>query len=216
MTNLTYCNFLLISSHSYFFIGVAPPEPTLKYYNYPVELNQPVILNCSVSAVPHPEFQWILADTEEPLPESSWNSTFSNKTATSTLKYIFREADLNEHCTIVVMCIATNLYGKSEQHFTLSLNSSESCFFVSSILPSPSVTLEDYINNTSESNSIISTALAIDASPTDFVNTINNTSGNLEIPIIGAIVGAIICLALVLAILITAVCFHKHIYFKNK
>ena len=117
------------------------------------------------------------------------------------------------------MCIATNLYGRSEHHFTLSLNSSESCFFVSSILPSPSVTSENYINNTSESNSIITTSLVSDASPTDFANnisTINNTSGNLEIPIIGAIVGAIICLALVLAILITAVCFHKHIYFKSK
>ena len=105
---------------------VVPPKTTLKYYNYTIELNQPVILNCSVSAVPRPEFQWILADTEEPFPESSWNySTYTNKTTTSTLNYTFVTADLNEYCMICVMCIATNCYGRSEHYFTLSLNSSE-------------------------------------------------------------------------------------------
>ena len=110
----------------FLYIILAPPEPTLEYYNSTVQLNQPVILNCSVSAVPRPEFQWILADTEEPLPESSWNySTYTNKTTSSTLNYTFGTADLNEYCTICVMCIATNRYGRSDHYFTLSLNSSE-------------------------------------------------------------------------------------------
>lgn len=37
--------------------------------------------------------------------------------------------DLNEQCRIPVMCIATNPYGRSEQYFALSFNSSENnCF----------------------------------------------------------------------------------------
>ena len=107
------------------FIIVAPPEPTLKYYNHTIQLNQPVILNYSVSAVPHPEFQWILVTTNESLPDLSWNSMYTYKTTTSTLNYTFGTADLNENCTICVVCIARNSYGRSEHRFTLSLNSSE-------------------------------------------------------------------------------------------
>ena len=107
------------------FVIVAPPEPTLKYYNHTIQLNQPIILNYSVSAVPHPEFQWILETTNESLPDLSWNSTYTNKTTTSTLNYTFGTADLNENCTICVVCIARNHYGRSEHRFTLSLNSSE-------------------------------------------------------------------------------------------
>ena len=34
---------------------LAPPQPPVIYYNLTIEkLNQPVILNCSVSAVPRP------------------------------------------------------------------------------------------------------------------------------------------------------------------
>ena len=100
---------------------VVPPKTTLKYSNHTIQLNQPVILNCCVSAVPRPEFQWILADTEEPLPKSSWNSTtYGDKTATSTLNYTFEMADLNDNCSIHVVCIATNHYCRSEHHFTLN------------------------------------------------------------------------------------------------
>ena len=102
---------------------VVSPDKILKFYNYTLELDQPVILNCSVSAVPRPEFQWILADTEEPLPESSWNSTtYINTTATSTLNYTFERADINENCSIHIVCIATNPYAESEHHFTLNKN----------------------------------------------------------------------------------------------
>ena len=96
----------------------------MEYYNHTIEkLNQLVLLNCSVSAVPRPEFQWMLADTEEPLPESSWNSTtYVDKTTTSTLNYTFEMSDLNDNSRIHVMCIAKNPYGTSEQHYTLSLN----------------------------------------------------------------------------------------------
>ena len=117
----------------YIFLLVSP-QPLLEYYNHTIEkLNQPVLLNCSVSAVPRPEFQWILADTEEPLPESSWNSTtYVDKTTTSTLNYTFEMSDLNDNSKIHVMCIAKNPYGKSEQHYTLSLNSLEISVTVSS------------------------------------------------------------------------------------
>ena len=47
----------------------------------------------------------------------------------STLMYAFEMTDLNEDCSLVVMCIATNEYGRSEQYFTIHLNNSvmESC-----------------------------------------------------------------------------------------
>ena len=71
-------------------------------------------------------------NSEEPLPESSWNSTIyveKTYTTTSTLNYTFLMTDLNEQCRIPVMCIATNPYGRSEQYFALSFNSSENnCF----------------------------------------------------------------------------------------
>lgn len=161
-----------------------------------MNLSQPVIINCIVSAIPHPEFQWVQmnTDSEEILSEYSRNSTcttYSDKT-TSTLNCTFGTSDLNENCRIHILCIATNPYGRSEQHFTLSLNSSESCFVISSISLSPSVSIP---------------TLAVDSSPSDFTN---------KIPIIGAIVGAITCLALVLVILVVAVCFHKHLHFENK
>ena len=171
-----------------------------------MDLNQPVIINCSVSAVPHPDFQWVQVNSSEGLLSKSkldgWNSTcttYSDKT-TSILNCTFRADDLNKNCRIHILCIGTNLYGSSYHHFTLSLKSSESYFVVSSISLSPSVSLP---------------TLAVDSSPSDFTKNIT-TINNLKTPIIAAIVGAIICLALVLVILVVAVCFHKHIYFKHK
>ena len=47
----------------------------------------------------------------------------------STLMYAFEMTDLNEDCSLVVVCIAINEYGRSEQYFTIYLNNSvmESC-----------------------------------------------------------------------------------------
>ena len=148
-------------------------------------------------------------NTNKSLPESSWNSTCTTYSdASSTLNHTFEITDLNDYCRIQLVCIATNPYGRSEQYFTLSLNTSKSCSVVSpgpSITsPGPSITWENY------TNSIITTTLAIDASPTDFANNISTTN-NANIIIIGTIVGAIICLALIVVILIIiAVSFHKH------
>ena len=224
-----YC-FLTI----YFLVYIVPPE--LKYYNHTIQLNLPVTLNCSVSAVPRPEFQWILADTEELLPESSWNSTtYIDKTTISTLNYIFTAADLNEYCKIHIVCIATNPYFISEQHFTLSLKSSES-YVLPSISLVPSSTWDHYINKTSIINSTLTIGSNtsptdfvdttstisyedhnINTLPTDFVHTISYEDNNtFEIQIIAAICGAIICLALVLVILTIGVCFCKHIYSQSK
>ena len=210
-----------------------------------MNLNQHVIVKCSVSAVPCPVFQWIQVNTNKSLPESSWNSTCTTYSdASSTLNHTFEITDLNDYCRIQLVCIATNPYGRSEQYFTLSLNTSKSCSVVSpspsitspgpsitspgpSITsPGPSITWENYANCSVVSpsagpsltweyytNSIITTTLAIDASPTDFANNISTTDNANEIPIIiiGTIVGAIICPSLVVVILIIiAVSFHKH------
>lgn len=115
--------------YMHFILFVAPPESiaTHNYYNYTIELNQPVLLNCSFSAVPYPEFQWILQNHMDHLSEFNWNSTCTNMTCitTSTLNYTFGMADLNESCMINVVCTANNSYGKSKQKFTLLLKSSE-------------------------------------------------------------------------------------------
>ena len=112
----------------HFIFFVALPEPNLKYYYLTIEPNKPVLMNCSVSALPCPEFQWIQANSEKLLSESSWNSKiYVEKTCstTSTLNYTFERTDLNEYCKIPIMCIATNPYGRSEQYFILSFNNSE-------------------------------------------------------------------------------------------
>ena len=191
-----------------------------------MNLNQHVIVKCSVSAVPCPVFQWIQVNTNKSLPESSWNSTCTTYSdASSTLNHTFEITDLNDYCRIQLVCIATNPYGRSEQYFTLSLNTSKSCSVVlpgpSITSPGPSITWENYANCSVVSpsagpsvtwedytNSIITTTLAIDASPTDFVNNISTTDNVIPIIIIGTIVGAIICVVVILIII--AVCFHKH------
>ena len=200
---------------------IVPPELILKYYNHTIQLNQLITLNCSVSAVPRPEFQWILADTEEPLPGSSWNyTTYVDKTAISTLNYVFTAGDLNEYCKIHIVCIATTPYVRSEQHFSLSLKSSES-YVLPSISLVPSATWDQYTSIINYINSTLT--IASNISPNDFVNTISTTSyedhNTLEIQIIVAIFGAIICLALILVIpvaLTIGVWFRKHIYSKSK
>ena len=182
------------------FAAPDPPVPTLKYYNHTIELNQPVILNCSVSAVPLPEFQWILADTEEPLPESSWNfTTYVDKTTTSTLNYTFEMSDLNEYCRVHVMCIATNHYGSSEHHFTLFLNSSKSCYIASH---SPSTIRDNYVP--SQRSYINSTIHSHGSS----INTVSVTNTRSVTPV----VGTMLCIVLVLVILAFALCFCQYIY----
>lgn len=123
---------------------VARPKPSFQYYNSTIEIKEPVTINCSINAVPRPKFQWILADTEESLPESSWNFTnYDNKMATSNLNHRFELTDLNEYCRIHVLCIAMNHHGRSEHHFNLCLNSSENhCISPSISSPIPSVTTD--------------------------------------------------------------------------
>ena len=80
------------------------------------------MINCSVTAFPQPDFQWILQSSGELFPESSWVSIYHNKTAYSTLMYTFTTLDFNDTCTAMVVCRAKNVYGTSEQYFTLYLN----------------------------------------------------------------------------------------------
>ena len=47
--------------------------------------------------------------------------------AISTLTHTFETANLDKDCTIPVVCIATNSYGRSEHHFILSPDSTDSC-----------------------------------------------------------------------------------------
>lgn len=57
---------------------------------------------------------------------TSWNFTdYDDTMATSNLNHEFELSDLNEYCTVHVTCIAKNHHGKSEHHFNLSLNNSE-------------------------------------------------------------------------------------------
>lgn len=184
--------------HWLLFSCIAPPMPTLEYCNITIDINQPVIINCSVSATPHPKFLWILKSNEKHLPVSSWNSTYADKRATSSLNHTFATADLSEYCRIHVICIATNPYGRSEHHYILSLNSTEYCFVIPSISPTPSVLSSNYVSPTKF------------ATNTSTINYANDTS---EIAIIGTIVGATTCLVLVIAILTVVVCLFKH---KNK
>ena len=164
------------------------------YNNYTIELNQPVILNCSVSAVPRPEFQWILADTEEPLPESSWNSTtYVDKTTTSTLNYTFEMSDLNEYCRVHVVCVATNHYGRSEQNFTLFLNNSENCFIVPSTSHVQTSSIRAYINSTSSS--------------IDYDLPIDSINSNISVFLV---VGSVLLTMLVLLVLAITVCYYKY------
>lgn len=88
-------------------------------------------------------------DTNEslPLPESSFISTIFilNRTIISTLNYTLEMPDLFVYSRIHIVCIATNTYGTSEQHFTLSLNSSKIAV-TQFVTPTPSVTLSTESN----------------------------------------------------------------------
>lgn len=179
----------------------------MEYYNYTLDLNQPVILHCSVIAVPHPEFQWIQADTMKPLPESSWKSSlYVDRMANSTLIHVFRMSELNEFCRMHVICIATNSYGRSEQHFILL--SMSNCYFVPS---TPAVTL----NGNATVIEYISSTLAI-ASSNDFINNATQTNNTSAILMIGVVMGAVFCFVTILVMLAIAVCFCKYVYFKKR
>ena len=80
------------------------------------------MINCSVTAFPQPEFQWILQSSGGLFPESSWESVYHDKTAYSTLMHTFTAREFKGVCTTVIMCRAQNSYGTSEQYFTLYLN----------------------------------------------------------------------------------------------
>ena len=109
------------------FIHTAPPQPAQKFQNVTITLNQPAMIDCVVSALPRPDFQWVYDPTQQPLPQSSWASTYDDVMGISTLTHVFEAVDLGEDCTVSVVCIATNPSGRSEHHFTLSPDHPESC-----------------------------------------------------------------------------------------
>ena len=84
------------------------------------------MINCTVSAFPRPNLQWIQQSSGELFPESSWVTTYHDKMVYTTLMYTFRALDFNGRCATVVVCKATNAYGASEQYFTLDLNNCSS------------------------------------------------------------------------------------------
>ena len=190
----------------YHVIFAASPYPTFKNYSYTIELNKPVVINCSVGAVPRPEFQWMLANTEDDLPTSSWNSiSHANETTPSTLNYTFGTADLDENCRIYVLCIAANDYGRSEHHFTLSLNSSEGCYVEPRTPLSPSVaSIDDLSPSVASIDDLSPSVASIDDRSSS--NKFLNTSAIL-------VMGVLVVICLVLAILAVAFCF---IYFKKR
>jgi hypothetical protein len=112
-----------------FTINVATsPQPALKNQNLTITLNQPTTLNCTINAIPKPNFRWEHdTTTREQFPESSWVSTYDNVMGTSTLTHVFEAAQLNKDCTIRVVCIADNDYGQSEHHFVLLPDDANSC-----------------------------------------------------------------------------------------
>jgi hypothetical protein len=125
----------------------APPQSTLTHHSYYITLDQleNLMINCSVSAFPQPQFQWILQSSGEHFPQSSWVSTYHDQTARSTLVYTFGPLDFYGSCTTVLVCRATNGYGTSEQFFTLKLNTTleEFCMLGNSVsLTSASKTLQ--------------------------------------------------------------------------
>ena len=97
------------------------------------------MINCSVSAQPHPDFQWMWGNTKESLPQSSWFSTYNDDlTGTSTLIHTFEKDNLDKDCSVLVVCLATNAYGTSEQHFNLALDDLNDCPSPPESLTSPS------------------------------------------------------------------------------
>lgn len=111
-----------------FYLYVVPPQPPLKYRNLTILLDSPVEINCSVTALPKPDFQWFNDSTSrKPLPQTSWSSNYDDVMGISTLVHTFSRGDLNDDCAILVVCVATNSYGQSEQHFNLTLEDSDKC-----------------------------------------------------------------------------------------
>ena len=116
-----------ISAYTYlivFYLCTVPPQPPLKYRNLTITLDNPVEINCSVTALPQPDFQWFYDSTNKPLPPSSWSSFYDDVMGISTLVHIFTREDLKNERTIIVLCVATNSYGRSEQYFNLFLEES--------------------------------------------------------------------------------------------
>ena len=102
------------------------------------------------------------------------------------------------------MCITTNPYGRSEQHFTLSQKSSEDSYVVPNASCRPSITQDDLVSSMNRTSTIIH-------SRGSTINTVsvNNTRS------VTPVVGILLCIVLVLVILAFTLCFCKCIYFKK-
>ena len=92
-----------------------------------INLDKPTQINCSVTALPRPEFKWTNEITNEVFFKSSWNSFYDDVIGISILVDIFTVEDLGDDCTLLIKCLATNTYGRSEQYFTLYPSNSDSC-----------------------------------------------------------------------------------------
>ena len=108
-----------------FYLCAVAPEPAVKYRNVTMELGKELSLECSVSSLPEPQFQWFVDTT--PLPRSSWTSIYDDIMGNSTLVYTFGGEELDEDCKVDVVCVATNSYGRSEHHFLLTPSNLDDC-----------------------------------------------------------------------------------------
>ena len=125
-----------------FYLSAVPPEPAVKYRNMTIELGKEMRINCSVTALPRPLFRWLLGTV--PLPASSWDSAYDG---ISTLVYAFGQQEIDSNCKIRVVCVATNSYGQSKQHFILTPSSKRDCPQNQPVTPTfdstPLITLSD-------------------------------------------------------------------------
>ena len=108
-----------------FYLSTVPPEPPVKNRNMMIQLQKELKINCSVRALPRPDFKWFLGSTL--LPESTWTTIYNDVMGISTLTFEFEKEDVDTECKIQLACIASNTYGTSEQHFTLTTNENIDC-----------------------------------------------------------------------------------------
>ncbi|CAI8027625.1 Neural cell adhesion molecule 1 [Geodia barretti] len=118
------------------------PEPAVENLNIimMIELEKQMKINCSVTALPEPDFKWLVGST--PLPASTWTSIYGDVMGISTLVFEFEKEHMDADCKIRLTCMASNAYGKSEQHYTLTptgnIDCSENARRTTSSTPNPS------------------------------------------------------------------------------
>ena len=125
-----------------FYLSTVAPEPAVENQNIimMIELEKQMKINCSVTALPEPDFKWLVGST--PLPASTWTSIYGDVMGISTLVFEFEKEHMDADCKIRLTCIASNAYGKSEQYYTLTptgnIDCSENARRTTSSTPNPS------------------------------------------------------------------------------